>query len=63
MSSQYWLLYDITGYDLDGSYGDLHRCRDLAVTDASDKDCRVQIHRGSSPDTLEWNGETLVEEW
>jgi|688.fasta_scaffold157522_4 hypothetical protein len=62
MSSQYWLLYDITGYDLDGPYGDIHKCRDLAVADASDMDCRVQIHKGSA-DALEWDGSTLVEEW
>ena len=62
MSNQYWLLYDVTGFDLDGPYGDIHRCRDIAVGDASDMGCRVQIHRGV-PDALEWNGSTLVEEW
>lgn len=63
MSTQYWLLYDVSGFDVDGPYRDIHRARDLAVADASDKDCRVQIHKGESFEFCEWNGDTMVEEW
>ena len=62
MSSQYWLLYEFEDFELDGPYGDIHACRDLAVSDASDNGCRVQIHKGD-PNTLIWNGSTMVEEW
>lgn len=62
MSNQYWILYDVSGFDVDGPYGDIHRARNIAVGDASDMDCRVQIHKGDI-NFCEWDGETMVEEW
>jgi hypothetical protein len=63
MSTQYWLLYDVSGFDVDGPYGDIHRARDLAVQDASDNDCRVQIHKAATIDDCIWDSPSLVEEW
>mgnify|MGYP003336527410 CR=1 FL=1 len=62
MSNQYWLLYDVTDWSPSGPYSDIHKVRDLAVSDASDNGCRVQIHKGNL-DFCEWDGSTLVEEW
>ena len=62
MSTQYWLLYESADIKPDGPFGDIHRVRDLAVGDASDLACRVQIHKGDI-NFCEWNGETMVEEW
>ena len=62
MSTQYWLLYEFNDIGVDGPFADIHKVRDLAVTDAADNGCRVQIHKGD-PDFCEWNGDTMVEEW
>jgi hypothetical protein len=63
MSTQYWLLYETSEFDPDGPYGDIHRVRDLAVQDASDNGCRVQIHKGAMIDDCIWDSPSLVEEW
>jgi hypothetical protein len=62
MSNQYWLLYEFNDLEADGPFSDIHRVRDLAVSDASDNGCKVQIHKGDLT-FCEWNGNTLVEEW
>ena len=64
MSTRYWIVYECGMFDPEGPFSDIHMARELAVSDASDNGCRVQIHRGPTLEDCYWDSHsTLIEDW